>query len=135
MATSLQILRESNDLIPNALPSGLVAVFAGATSGIGAATLKAFVKRAQKPRAYIIGRSEQRAQAIIDECKALNPGAEVFFFAADMSLMKNTDSVCEKIKAREKRINLLMLTVGDPDFDNRGMSIVLSNGGSKLTRL
>lgn len=119
MQPKLADAHASNALIGSSLPSGLVGVFAGATSGIGASTLKVFIKNARKPRAYLIGRSESRATIVIEECKRLNPDAELHFLASDLSLMKNVDTVCQKILEKESVVNILMMTFGDPDFDRQ----------------
>ncbi|KAK4542453.1 hypothetical protein LTR36_006705 [Oleoguttula mirabilis] len=109
---SFQAVQTSNAAIPTALPPGLVAVFVGATSGIGEYTLKAFAKHAIQPRVYFIGRSQASADRITKECKALNPEGEFVFLKVDVSLMKNVDDVCRVIKTKEDVINLLVLSQG-----------------------
>lgn len=54
---SLADVLASNARISGSLPPDLVAIFAGATQGIGAATLKVFVKYAVTPRIYLMARS------------------------------------------------------------------------------
>jgi NADP-dependent 3-hydroxy acid dehydrogenase YdfG len=54
---SLKDVQLSNSRIASELPSHLVAVFVGATSGIGEASLKKFAKYACQPRIYFVGRS------------------------------------------------------------------------------
>ncbi|RYC59192.1 hypothetical protein CHU98_g7015 [Xylaria longipes] len=73
---SLQAIRESNAQIATSLPSGLVAVFVGATSGIGETTLRNFVKRANKPRIYFVGRRESEGKRIRDELEKINSEGE-----------------------------------------------------------
>jgi hypothetical protein len=46
----LDKIRSSNQKLATTLPSDLVAVFVGATNGIGEHTIKAFVKYTVKPR-------------------------------------------------------------------------------------
>ena len=101
-----------NRRVATALPAGLVAVFAGATSGIGEYSVKAFAKHTTRPRIYFIGRSEQSAARVGRELKELNDGGEYIFMKGDFSLLKNVDAVCEDIKAREKSINVLFLCQG-----------------------
>lgn len=113
---TLASVKESNALISK-LPPGLVGVFTGATAGIGEAALKQFVHDAVKPRCYFVGRSEEAAQRIIEECKGLNPDAAVVFIRADLSLMKEVDRVAEKIKSQEKAINVMFLSSGAALFD------------------
>lgn len=109
---ALTAVQSSNANIAATLPPGLVAVFIGATSGIGEYTLKAFAKNARQPRVYFCGRSQQAADRITKECQALNPEGEFIFIKADVSLMKNVDDVCLEIKGMEKMINFLCLSQG-----------------------
>lgn len=120
---SLSTVIASNALILTTLPVGLVAIFVGGTSGIGEATLKKFAKHAQKPRVYIIGRSQEAADRILAECKEINPEGEFIFLKVDVSLIRNVDEVCEDLKKKETVINLLFLSQGVPLFDRRGMLV------------
>jgi NADP-dependent 3-hydroxy acid dehydrogenase YdfG len=108
----LQLVEESNALIKGSFHPGLVAVFTGATSGIGEAALKEFVKNISKPRCYMVGQSKTAADRIIDECKSLNSEAELIFIQADLTLIKNVDEVCKQIKQKESTLNLLFLSAG-----------------------
>ena len=110
------VVNQSNALIPTALPPGLVAVFAGATSGIGEAALELFAKLAVKPRVYIIGRSQSAAERIIAECRTLNPDGDFIFLQKELSLIKKADEVIGEIKKREEKINILFLSAGGPDL-------------------
>ena len=117
---SLPLVQSSNALISSTLPPHLVAVFVGATSGIGEAALKQFAKHARRPRAYFVGRSRDDGDRIVAECEALNPEGEFVFLKADVSLISVVDGVCEEIKAKEKAINILFLSAGVAVFDRRG---------------
>ncbi|EON64514.1 hypothetical protein W97_03747 [Coniosporium apollinis CBS 100218] len=114
---TLPAIRASNELIPTALPPNLVAIFAGATSGIGEATLKEFATKAVRPRVYFIGRNQEAADRITTECKALNPDGEFNFIKADLSSMKNVDQLCEEIIKIEAVLNLLFMSQGVPSLD------------------
>jgi NADP-dependent 3-hydroxy acid dehydrogenase YdfG len=118
---SLSSIRASNSLISTTFPAPLVALFVGATSGIGESTLKAFARYSYRPRAYFIGRSQNAAARIITECKALNEGGEYIFIKADVSLIRVVDQVCKDIKAKEKGLNLLFLSQGVMSMDRSGM--------------
>lgn len=109
---SLEEIRSSNSNIGTALPPGLVAVFAGATSGIGEISLKHFAKNAVKPRIYFVGRSKDSGSRITAELQKLNPEGEYIYISADVSLLRSVDDVCCDIKAKEAAINLLFLSVG-----------------------
>ncbi len=109
---SLTEVQSSNSLIPSVLPPGLVAVFVGATSGIGETTLKQFAKYTRQPHIYFIGRSQEAGDRITAECKALNREGEYAFIKADVSLIKVVDDVCRDIKSKEQAINLLFQCQG-----------------------
>lgn len=119
---ALSQVQSSNSLISSTLPPNLVAVFVGATSGIGEATLKQFAKHSRQPRVYFVGRSQDAADRIAVECKALNSEGEHIFIKADVSLIRVVDEVCENIKAKEKAINILFLSAGFPAMDGRETS-------------
>jgi short-subunit dehydrogenase len=122
---SLLDIQSSNSRIASALPPGLVAVFVGATGGIGETTLKQFAKHARQPRVYFVGRSQEAGDRIAAECKALNSEGEYIFVKADTSLIRTVDDVSRDIKSKEKAVNLLFLTTGTL-ISNTGMSTILS---------
>ncbi|KAL5334685.1 hypothetical protein BJX70DRAFT_391232 [Aspergillus crustosus] len=109
----LQDILSHNAQISSVLPADLVAVFVGATSGIGAATLRAFAKYTRRPRVYFVGRSEVAANTIIEECTTLNPHGAYIFIQAYVSLLRVVDEVCSDIRAREKGLNVLFLSPGN----------------------
>ena len=109
---SLDKMRASNAQIATSLPPNLVAVFAGATSGIGETALKQFAKHAVKPKIFILGRGQASGDRIAAELQKLNPEGQYTFLSCDLSLIRNVDAVCEQIKERETNINLLFITIG-----------------------
>jgi NADP-dependent 3-hydroxy acid dehydrogenase YdfG len=109
---SLEQMRASNANIATALPPGLVAVFAGATSGVGETSLKQFAKHAVKPRIYFLGRCKESGNRIRAELQELNPEGEYNFISVDVSSLRAVDDVCREIKAKEPAINLLFLSTG-----------------------
>lgn len=116
---ALEAIRASNERIVTTFPQGLVAVFVGATNGVGETTLRQFAKYVPSPRVYLIGRSQEAGLRITNECKALNPQGEFTFISKDTSLIRNVDDICEELKRKETSINLLFLTIGTMQ---RGMS-------------
>ncbi|KAL9092512.1 MAG: hypothetical protein Q9165_004316 [Trypethelium subeluteriae] len=108
---SRNIIESSNDRIKSTLP-GLVAVFAGGTSGVGETTVRQFAKYATRPRVYIIGRSGEAGERIVGECKALNPEGTFIFMKRETSLIRNVDEICHELTGKEEVINLLFLSVG-----------------------
>ncbi|KAI1266447.1 putative short-chain dehydrogenases/reductase [Xylariaceae sp. FL1019] len=113
MMVSLTDVVASNQRIASTLPRGLVAVFVGGTSGVGEYTLKAFTRYADQPRVYIVGRSQESADRIIDECRALSPKGHFEFLKADVSSLKNVDAACCEIKKKESSINILFQSQGN----------------------
>ena len=109
---SLTDVQSSNSRIASALPPGLVAVFVGATSGVGETSLKQFAKHTRQPRVYFVGRSQEAGDRIAAECKSLNSEGEYFFIRADVSLICTVDDICRDIKNKEKAVNLLFLSTG-----------------------
>jgi len=99
--------------------SGLVAVFVGATSGVGMGTLKQFAKYATAPKVYVIGRSKTGATQLLNELKASNPEATFEFIETEISLIKNVDLACDEIKSKEKKVDILFMSPGYLSFDGR----------------
>lgn len=110
----------SNALINDAT-SPRIAVFAGATSGVGKLTIKALVATSTSVRIYLIGRksASERTQVSIQELHAINPKAEVIWVEGEISLLAETKRVCEVIKSKESRVDLLFLSAGYAPFGAR----------------
>ncbi|CZR36417.1 uncharacterized protein FPRO_03323 [Fusarium proliferatum ET1] len=106
---SLSRVQQTNASAASKLPAGLVAVFAGATAGIGETALKAFAKYTTQPKIYYIGRSQEAGDRLQIELKESNPEGEYVFIKKDMSLLKNVDEVCRDIKSKETVLNVLFL--------------------------
>lgn len=111
---SLTDVHSSNEKISSSLPSGLVAVFVGATNGIGETSLRQFARFTVglKPKVLFVGRSPEAGDRIAKECKALNPDGQFTFMQADVSLLKRVDEVCRKIKGEVDAVNLLFMSQG-----------------------
>ncbi|KGO41079.1 Short-chain dehydrogenase/reductase SDR [Penicillium expansum] len=134
---SLPDVQSSNAQIASTLPAGLVAVFVGATNGIGEAALKEFARSTRSPRAYFVGRSQEAAARITAECRQLNPEGEFEFIKADVSLIKNVDAVCREIQSKEKTINILFLSCGtirSGEDTSEGLHIMSATGYYARTR-
>jgi len=108
---NLNNIRSSNHSLQD-LPPGLVAVFAGATAGIGLATLKQFARNCNGPRAYIIGRSRDKVSHIIDTLKLINPMGTFIFIEGQLSLIKEVDRISEEIKKYEDHVDILCMSPG-----------------------
>ncbi|KAH8745976.1 hypothetical protein BGZ57DRAFT_974219 [Hyaloscypha finlandica] len=89
---SYKEIQASNALINDAL-APRVSVFAGGTSGIGKLTIRALVATGASVRIYLI--------------------------KGEITLLAETKRVCETIKSKESRIDLLFLTAGYAPFSAR----------------
>ncbi|KAK9332535.1 hypothetical protein V1520DRAFT_20189 [Lipomyces starkeyi] len=97
----------------------MVAVFVGATSGIGLSTLKQFAKYSNAPKVYVVGRSKQSATPLLHELEVLNPKGIFIFVETEISLIKNVDAVCEEIKTSEQMLDLVFLSPGFLSVEGR----------------
>ncbi|OAF59751.1 hypothetical protein VC83_04040 [Pseudogymnoascus destructans] len=81
----------------------------------------ALVATGASVRIYLIARksSEERSRIFIQELHAINPKAEIIWTEGEISLLAETKRVCEVIKSRESRIDLLFLTTGYAPFGAR----------------
>ncbi|KAF5585686.1 hypothetical protein FPCIR_8261 [Fusarium pseudocircinatum] len=107
---SLSQVQQTNASAASKLPAGLVAVFAGATAGIGETALKAFAKHTTRPKIYYIGRSQEAGDRLRNELKELNSKGEYVFIKKDMSLLKNVDEFCRDIKKLDTDEGLPLVT-------------------------
>ncbi|KAG8853993.1 hypothetical protein FRB96_007856 [Tulasnella sp. 330] len=89
-----------------------VALFVGATSGIGQGTAEAFA-RATKGNAHIMicGRSKASADKIIAALPQTSE-SKYEFIECDVSLMKNVAATASTIKSRISSLNYLVLSQG-----------------------
>lgn len=117
---SFKEIKASNALINDATAPS-VAVFVGGTSGIGNLTIRALVATGASVRIYLVGRksSEERMHAFIEEMRTINPKAEVIWTEGEIALLAEAKRVCESIKNKESRIDLLFLTTGYAPFGKR----------------
>ncbi|KAH8663424.1 hypothetical protein BGZ60DRAFT_411278 [Tricladium varicosporioides] len=117
---SYKEIQASNALINDAT-APRVAVFVGGTSGIGKSTVRALVATGASVRIYLVGRksSEERMHTFIQELHTINPKAEVIWTEGEVALLAETKRVCEVIKSKESRVDLLFLTTGYASFSGR----------------
>lgn len=90
--------------------TGLTAVVTGGTDGIGAAT--ALELRARGANVTIVGRSEDKAQAMVARAAALPGPGSLRAVTADLSLMRTAREVGERLAAELGHIDLLLNAVG-----------------------
>lgn len=118
---ALSLVRESN-LGLKSHQSGInpVAVFVGATQGIGLRSLELYAAHTVAPKTYIIGRNEAVGARIIEDLKTRhNKDGEYIFLNAQVSLLESVDKVCEEVKRRENKLDLLFMSTGALSFRGR----------------
>ena len=91
---------------------GLVCVFVGATSGIGASTLETTVQKLQKSTFYVLGRSASRFTNQRVKLQSLNPSCKIIFIQAEISLLSAVDGACKQIAASEQKVDYLYMSPG-----------------------
>ena len=105
---SLKVVKESNAAL-RSQGSGQISLFVGGTSGLGLATLKEYARHADKPKVYIVGRSQSKLSGIIAELQKLNPDGHFLPIVSEISLFKNVDAACKEFKTKEKTLDLLSI--------------------------
>ncbi|OKL62948.1 hypothetical protein UA08_01764 [Talaromyces atroroseus] len=105
-----------------------VALFVGATSGIGLGILKEFTRSSANPRVYIVARNAAVAASIVDELRRLNSSAIFEIIEKDVSLIKDAEKVAEYVKAKESSLDLLCMSVGFFSLDGRKVALDTTEG-------
>ncbi|KAK5632214.1 hypothetical protein RRF57_007928 [Xylaria bambusicola] len=103
----LEVIQQSNSRTAD-LPEGLIALFIGATSGIGKSTLKQFAQYAVRPRIYIRQQDCRPAR----RTPQWNPSATYEVIEKDVSLIRETNDVVEYIKSKETKLDFLCNSAG-----------------------
>jgi NAD(P)-dependent dehydrogenase (short-subunit alcohol dehydrogenase family) len=119
---AIQAIRKSNARIAE-LPEGIVALFLGATSGIGQSALIQFAKYAVRPRVYIVARRASTTKGLLEELRKENQEGTYTVIEKDVSLICETSDVVEFVKARETKLDLLFKSVGFISFTGRQETI------------
>ena len=118
---SLREVEQSNAHFASQKHAGKTAVFIGATSGIGEATLEVMISLLRTPTFYIVGRSASRFEVQRERLVEINPEARIIFIEAEISLISSVDRVCRQIREAERVIDYLYLSsrnlpVAGPEF-------------------
>jgi NADP-dependent 3-hydroxy acid dehydrogenase YdfG len=110
---TLKDVRTSNEQLKHS-DAHVVALFIGATSGIGKGTLLQLARHVPSLRVYIAGRSDRAASPQLQELESINPDGEFIFLETEISLIRNVDRVCEEIKHKEDKLDVIFLSAGCP---------------------
>ena len=92
--------------------AGVVCVFVGATSGIGAGTLEKMISMFQAPTFYVLGRSEKRFSTQLSKLQTSNPSAKVIFLECEFALLSDVDAVSKRITDSETKVDYLYMSPG-----------------------
>ncbi|OJJ81964.1 uncharacterized protein ASPGLDRAFT_1497323 [Aspergillus glaucus CBS 516.65] len=108
------VIHEFNSHFTNTQPQNQepVCVFAGATSGIGAATLTSITSILRNPTLYILGRSVSRFAIQQEKLHSLNLDAKIVFLEVDVSLLSDVDKAYERIQRDEWKVDYLYMSAG-----------------------
>lgn len=82
----------------------------GATAGIGKETARALAK--QGAHVVIVGRSEEKTRAVVDELRASAPNAPLDFLLADLSSMAAVRKLAEDFLAKWDTLHVLVNNAG-----------------------
>lgn len=96
--------------------SGLVCVFAGATAGIGRATLERLVSMLHSSTFYILGRNKERHAPWLNQLRATSPSNKFVYVEAQVSLISNIDTACNQIISAERKVDILCMSPGGMPF-------------------
>ena len=116
---NLKSVRESNAAL-RSTSSGQVALFVGATSGIALHTLTEYTRHSNRPKVYIVGRSDPKLSGIIGDLERINPQGSYVPIRSEISLLKNVDTACEEYKREEKSLDLLVMAPGYLKLSRQG---------------
>ena len=115
---AIQVIRKANGRSAE-LPERLVALFLGATSGIGRSALIQFATYAVRPRIYIVARRASATTGLLEELREKNRGGTYTVIEKDVSLICETSDVVDFVKTRETKLDLLFASVGFISFSGR----------------
>lgn len=109
-------LTDSNARYAGEHHQGLVCVFTGGTSGIGAATLEQLSTMLQSSTFYILGRNPPRHASWLNQLRRSSPSNKFILIEALVSLIADIDTVCSQIRSAEQKVDLLCMSPGGMPF-------------------
>ncbi|KAH6898060.1 hypothetical protein B0T10DRAFT_395437 [Thelonectria olida] len=114
------IVQQSNALL-GTLEPGLVAIFMGATSGIGQHALQHFSRHASSPRIYTVARPHAMKphEELLASLRQENPSGTFSLIPADVSVVSEVDKVVDTIIQNETKVDILFLSAGFMAFEGR----------------
>ncbi len=125
---SLKSVQESNASLRSAR-TGQLALFVGATSGIALATLTEYARHSDRPKIYIVGRSNTKLSSIMQDLEKINPQGSYVAIMSEISLLKNVDMACEEYKRKENSLDLLVMAPGYLKLSRQGRHLSMFFAG------
>ncbi|TVY51617.1 Oxidoreductase andH [Lachnellula cervina] len=117
---SLQTVRKSNAHIA-ALPQDLVALFIGATSGIGQSALQHLSQHVSSPHIYSVARATSVAshENLLATLRQSNPTGTYNLITADVSLVSEIDKVVDAVMQKESKVDIVFMSAGFMAYEGR----------------
>jgi NAD(P)-dependent dehydrogenase (short-subunit alcohol dehydrogenase family) len=89
---------------------GKVCIVTGATSGIGLATARELARKGAS--VFIVGRSPERSELAVNQIRQASSAAEIGWFAADLSSLRDVRRLASLIRDRCPRVDVLVNNAG-----------------------
>ncbi len=89
---------------------GNICLVTGATSGIGLVTARELAR--QGATVFIVGRSQERCEAAVNQIRAASTAADVGWFAADLSSLADVRRLAVSVRDRCPRLDVLINNAG-----------------------
>jgi len=138
---SISEIHKSNASFAARSHHGLVCVFAGATAGIGAATLRELVGLMHSSTFYVFGRTPSRYHDRLDELKKIGLTNEIVFVDTQISLISKIDDACKLIATAEGKVDIIFASPGGMPFQGAIctsqpiiLTIAISDVGVKIQK-
>lgn len=106
------VLKCNKKYATSAAAQNPVAVFVGATSGVGKHTAYAFAKYTASPTIYIVGRNAAAGAQVLSRLREVNPRAQSHFLQHDLTRVAEADKMARTILDNETKVNLLFMSPG-----------------------
>lgn len=107
---------ESNAHFSQEHHEGAVCVFAGATAGIGLATLERLATMVRSSTFYVLGRKPGRYADRLNNLRRYAPTNRIVFIEAQISLLSSIDAACQQIISAEQKVDYLCMSPGGMPF-------------------
>ncbi|KAI9902307.1 hypothetical protein N3K66_001659 [Trichothecium roseum] len=117
---AFETVKQSNSQLPKLAP-GLVAVFVGATSGIGLESMRYLARHTAAPRIYSVSRAQtaEKHRGVLASLREANPAGSYNLVEADFSLLSEVDKIARAVGEKETKVDVLYMSAGFLPFEGR----------------